>query len=258
MSLQHRVCLVRCYAIRTTQRNLARQPSRPACLAWRRLGRRHWAHALKSTLDVSAARAVHTGTTSQDVIDTAMVLTCLSALDEMTDRLTRLVAGFDAVLKKSGDNAIMARTRMQAALPASVVLRIDALHRPLVDHLALAADARTQISVVQIGGSIGSRETPQPLIASCAGQVAETLGLSLGPVCHADRSRKVAFGHWLTLVAGSLGKIGQDVALIVQQGIDDIGLSGGGGLSAMAEATGVALLHAESLIASIEGIGASD
>lgn len=261
---------------------------------------------LKSTLDVGAARAVHTGATSQDVMDTAMVLTCLSVMDEMTARLTRLVAELDALLEKSGDNAMMARTRMQAALPANVALRVDAWRRPLADHLALADDVKNQLSVVQIGGPIGSRETPQPHVAECAGQVAETLGLALGPVWHADRSRFVAMGHWLTLVAGSLGKIGQDVALMVQQGIDDIALSGGGGssamahkqnpigaelmvalaryvasqqgllgqamiheqersgaawalewltLPAMAEATGAALLHAESLITSVERLG---
>ena len=190
--------------------------------------------ALKSTLDSRAASAVHSGATSQDVMDTAMVLTCLSVMDKMTARLARIVAGLDVVLETSGDNAIMARTRMQAALPANVALRVDAWRRPLAEHLLKAADVRTQLSVVQIGGPIGSREIPKSHVADCARQVAEMLGLSLGPVWHSDRSRIVTFGHWLTLVAGSLGKIGQDVALMAQQGIDDIALSGGGGSSAMA------------------------
>lgn len=190
--------------------------------------------ALKSGLEGGAARAVHTGATSQDVMDTAMVLTCRAVMDELTGRLSRTVTGLDAVLERFGDNALMARTRMQSALPADVSLRVAAWRRPLADHLAQAADVRAQLSVVQIGGPIGSRETPQPHVAECAAQVAETLGLALGPVWHSDRSRIVTFGHWLTLVAGSLGKIGQDVALMVQQGIDDIALSGGGGSSAMA------------------------
>ncbi|WP_299024456.1 3-carboxy-cis,cis-muconate cycloisomerase [uncultured Sulfitobacter sp.] len=190
--------------------------------------------ALKSELDKGAAGAVHTGATSQDVIDAAMVLSCLSVMDEMTNRLDRIVAGLDALLRRFGDNTLMARTRMQSALPATVTLRVDAWRRPLVDHLAKADNVRTELAVVQIGGPIGLREAPQPCVEACAGKVAEILGLSLGPVWHADRSRIVALGNWLTLVAGSLGKIGQDVALMVQQGIDDIALSGGGGSSAMA------------------------
>lgn len=190
--------------------------------------------ALKSGLEDGAARAVHTGATSQDVIDTALVLSCLSVLDRLTARLTRVVAGLDAVLDRYGDAPLQARTRMQAALPATVGLRVDAWRRPLADRLSQTASVRAELAVVQIGGPIGIRETPHPHVADCAAMVAETLGLSPGPVWHADRSRIVAFGHWLSLVAGSLGKIGQDVALMAQQGIDEITLAGGGGSSAMA------------------------
>ena len=190
--------------------------------------------ALKAGLDEGAARAVHTGATSHDVIDTALVLTCLSVLDQLTDRLNNVVAALKTVLKRFGAAPFTARTRMQTALPATVALRVDAWRRPLADHLERAASLRTELAVVQIGGPIGQRETPHAHVADCAGKVAEILGLSLGPVWHADRSRIIALGHWLTLVAGSLGKIGQDVALMVQQGVDDIALSGGGGSSAMA------------------------
>lgn len=265
--------------------------------------------ALKSDLSNGAARAVHTGATSQDMIDTAMVLTCLAVMDRLTDRLNRVIAALESVLDRSGDAPLTARTRMQAALPATVALRVDAWLRPLTDHLARAVDVRAQLAVVQIGGPIGTREMPQIHVADCAGKVSKTLGLSLGPVWHADRSRIITLGHWLALVAGSLGKIGQDVALMVQQGVDEISLLGGGvssamahkqnpigaemmvalaryvagqqgilgqamiheqersgaawalewlTLPAMAEATGAALNHAESLIASIERIGAPD
>lgn len=265
--------------------------------------------ALRSGLDEGAARAVHTGATSQDVMDTAMVLSCLSVMDQLIHRLDRINAGLDDLLKRFGNNTLTARTRMQSALPATVTLRVDGWRRSLADHRAKADRVRTELSVVQIGGPIGSRDTPYPHVVTCATKVAETLGLSLGPVWQSDRSRIVAFGHWLTLVAGSLGKIGQDVALMVQQGVDDIALSGGGGssamthkqnpvsaemmvalaryvagqqgilgqamiheqersgaawalewltLPAMAEATGAALNHAESLVAAIKRIGEPD
>ncbi|EAQ05474.1 3-carboxy-cis,cis-muconate cycloisomerase [Yoonia vestfoldensis] len=190
--------------------------------------------ALKSDLSSSAARAVHTGATSQDVIDTAMVLTCLAVMDRLTDRLHRVIAALESVLARFGDAPLTARTRMQAALPATIALRVAAWRRPLADHLARAVDVRAQLAFVQIGGPIGTREMPQIHVAECAGRVAATLGLSLGPVWHTDRSRIIALGHWLALVAGSLGKIGQDVALMAQQGVDEISLSGGGVSSAMA------------------------
>jgi 3-carboxy-cis,cis-muconate cycloisomerase len=69
---------------------------------------------------------------------------------------------------------------------------------------------------------------------SMAMHVARALNLQAGPVWHTDRSRFVALGHWLVLLSGTLGKVGQDIALMAQQGVDEITLAGGGGSSAMA------------------------
>lgn len=190
--------------------------------------------ALKDGLPERAARAIHIGATSQDVIDTASVLTCLSVIDLFKTRLSHLLVEIDALLARSGDEPLMARTRMQAALPANVALRVDAWRRPLKDHLDRAEAVCADLSVIQIGGPIGSRTAPYEHVTACAQTVADTLDLTLGPVWHTDRSRIVAFGHWMTLVAGSIGKIGQDVALMAQQGLDEIILSSGGGSSAMA------------------------
>lgn len=190
--------------------------------------------ALKKGLPTGAAHAVHTGATSQDVIDTAMMLTCLAVLDVFKIRILRLLDLIETLVARDGGNNLMARTRMQAALPATVALRLEAWRRPLGEHLERADVISTALSAVQIGGPIGNRDAPHAHVKACAQSVADTLGLSLGPVWHADRSRVVIFGNWMMLVAGTLGKIGQDVALMAQQGIDEIVLSGGGGSSAMA------------------------
>lgn len=190
--------------------------------------------ALRGGLPEGAAAAIHSGATSQDVIDTAMVLTCLAALDTLTGRLSGVLSVIDALEARFGAAPLMARTRMQAALPATAALRINAWRRPLARHLVRSKALRADLAEVQIGGAIGLRDRPEGHGEALASHVAAELGLTLGAVWHADRSRMVGFGQWLTLVAGSLGKIGQDVALMAQQGVDEIALSGGGGSSAMA------------------------
>lgn len=190
--------------------------------------------ALKSGLDKQTARAIHAGATSQDVIDTAMMLTSVAVTDIFKDRISKILELIDALLVRFGENPLMARTRMQVALPATVALRVAAWRRPLADHLKRADAVRVDLSEVQIGGPIGSRDLPKTHENACAQIVADTLGLSLGDVWHNDRSRVIAFGNWMTLIAGTLGKIGQDVALMAQQGVDEIALAGSGGSSAMA------------------------
>ena len=188
---------------------------------------------LRAGLPPEHGAAVHSGATSQDVIDTAMVLTCLAVIDHLAPRLQALCAALYAQEQEFGTRPMMARTRMQAALPATVRLRLSAWRTPLEAHLERLDTVRREVGRVQVGGAIGLRDGNKGRGQDIAQLVADQLGLSLGAVWHSDRSGFVAFGHWLTLVAGSLGKIGQDIGLMAQQGVDEISLSGGGGSSAM-------------------------
>jgi 3-carboxy-cis,cis-muconate cycloisomerase len=187
--------------------------------------------ALRLGLPLPVAQAIHTGATSQDVLDTAMVLACLAALDILESRLNVVVGRIDDLDGRFGGRPLTARTRMQAALPATVSLRLGAWRRALGGHQERLGSLRRDLAHVQVGGAIGLREGSGDAIAT---HVAQALGLQSGPVWHSDRSRFVALGHWFGLVSGTLGKIGQDVALMVQQGFDEITLAGGGLSSVMA------------------------
>ncbi len=189
--------------------------------------------ALREGLSEEAAKAIHTGATSQDVIDTATVMTCVAVLDAFEKRIKRLITAIDQLRDSFGDRPLMARTRMQAALPMTVEARLITWRRPLTAHLARLKDLRTAMAQVQIGGPIGLRDNPQDHVARCAPLVAKELGLSLSDVWQTDRSGICDIGHWMVLVTGTLGKIGQDVTLMAQQGIDEISLSRGGTSSAM-------------------------
>lgn len=184
---------------------------------------------LRNGLSVSAARAIHSGATSQDVIDTAIVLTGLAALDLFEARIKGLLHQLEALETRFGVAPLMARTRMQAALPATVALRLNSWRRGLQGHSDRLPALRAELAQVQIGGAIGMRDSSAFMVA----QVADRLGLRAGPVWHADRAPMVALGHFMVLLSGTMGKIGQDIALMAQQGVDEIALSGGGGSSAM-------------------------
>lgn len=189
--------------------------------------------ALRAGLSPGAARAIHTGATSQDVVDTAMVLSCLAVIGDFGARLDRIAAALAELEARQGGAPLMARTRMQAALPATAALRLGAWRRAVTAQRDRLPSLRADLARVQIGGAIGLRDLPEGRGEAVAAAVAAALGLALTPVWHVERSAMVGFGHWLTLVAGTMGKIGQDVALMAQQGVEEIALAGGGGSSAM-------------------------
>ena len=177
-----------------------------------------------------AAAAIHAGATSQDVLDTALALTLQRTSDLIDGRLGTLVQALADLSDRHGTRPLMARTRMQAALPVTVADRIRTWRAPLVDHRARLTLARAQTERLSLAGPTGSTD-----FADVAGPMAEALGLTTAPVpWHTDRSGVVSYASLLALITGTLGKMGQDVALMAQQGVEEITLAGGGGSSAMA------------------------
>lgn len=181
-----------------------------------------------------AKDAIHTGATSQDVLDTALVLTFREVTDLVLSRLSEMMSHLDTLIETHGKNTLMGRTRMQAAVQITVADRFEPVRTTLAHlHMQLTTE-RPRTECLQLGGAVGTNSA----FGSGAPAIAKSMSaeLTLSPpehVWHVDRSRVVTFAQTLSLISGTLGKFGQDVALMAQQGIDDIKLTGGGGSSAM-------------------------
>ncbi|WP_432256768.1 3-carboxy-cis,cis-muconate cycloisomerase [Limimaricola sp. AA108-03] len=180
------------------------------------------------------AGAVHRGATSQDVIDSALACALRDTGGLVRDRLVALRAALEALHERFGDRALMGRTRMQAALPISVADRIDGWALPLGDHLDRLERIAPQVARLQLGGPVGTRGDLGGQGAAVAEAVAAALGLAPASQWHARRDGVVEFAGLLSLISGSLGKMGQDICLMAQQTPREVTLSGAGGSSAMA------------------------
>ncbi|TMV93325.1 3-carboxy-cis,cis-muconate cycloisomerase [Thioclava sp. BHET1] len=182
--------------------------------------------------DVRAA--IHTGATSQDVVDTALVLSLRDSSDLIAARLEGLSAALAALEARFGAQPLMGRTRMQAATEITVADRVQTWRLPLLAHLERLTHLRPRVERVQLGGASGDRAALSGQGQPMADHVAAALGLSsAAQAWHAMRDGVADYAGWLSLITGTLGKAGQDVALMAQQGIGEIALTGGGGSSAM-------------------------
>ncbi|HEY0276274.1 MAG TPA: lyase family protein, partial [Paenirhodobacter sp.] len=133
-----------------------------------------------------------------------------------------------------GSAPLMGRTRMQAATEITVRDRIAPWLLPLADHRARLAQLRPRVAKVQVGGASGDRFALGEMAGQISADVAQALDLGDPPrAWHAMRDGVAEFASFLSLVTGTLGKMGQDIALMAQQGISEITLSGGGASSAM-------------------------
>lgn len=180
------------------------------------------------------AKAVHTGATSQDVIDTALALTLRDFNVILGDRLGAVITALDDMRELYGRASLMGRTRMQAALPITVSDRIDTWSQPLVGHLARLERLGPQVTRLQFGGAVGDRAALAPFADEIAADIAARLGLGNPPKAwHAMRENLADYANLLSVITGTLGKIGQDICLMAQQGIDEIAMQSGGKSSAM-------------------------
>lgn len=178
---------------------------------------------------------VHFGATSQDIIDTALALRLKGIFDLFDVRLRMLAGSLRELEARFGTSNLMGRTRMQAAIPITAGDRI-AVWRGLVEraHAALG-EARSRNLILSLAGPAGTSDKFGEKVGAVRQAMAGQLQLSVPDyVPHAARDRIAALGSWLSSITGALGKIGQDVALMAQNEIGEIELSGSGGSSAMA------------------------
>ncbi|UYC12485.1 3-carboxy-cis,cis-muconate cycloisomerase [Xanthomonas sp. CFBP 8445] len=187
--------------------------------------------------DEDAARWVHWGATSQDIIDSGAVLQLRAALDRVEAQLDALCAALAALAQRERDTGLPGRTLLQQAVPVTFGLKaagwLDALQRSRRRLQALREDAL----VLQFGGAAGTLAALQSQGLAVAEALAAELRLPLPALpWHAARDRIGEIGAAFALLAGSLGKIGRDVALLMQSEVAEAfepAAAGKGGSSAM-------------------------
>ena len=175
---------------------------------------------------------LHIGATSQDAIDTSLVLRLRPVLAALGRRLNALVAALEQLAAREGDRELMGVTRMQNALPVTAGARIEQWSLPLARHRERLVELRPRVLVLQFGGAVGTLDKFGAKGRAVAERMAAHLELGL-PVrsWHTQRDSLAELGGWLSLIAGTLGKMGQDIALMALSG--EVALEGTGGSSAM-------------------------
>jgi 3-carboxy-cis,cis-muconate cycloisomerase len=167
--------------------------------------------------DADAARYVHWGATSQDVIDTATMLGLRAGIDALLTDLDRAITGFAGLARKHRDTAMVARTWLQHALPMPFGLKLAeyaaALHRSRTRLKRL----RSEGLALQFGGAAGTLAALGDSGLLVAEELAAVLELPLPDApWHTHRDRIAEAASVFAILCGSCGKIARDVSLMMQ------------------------------------------
>ena len=175
-------------------------------------------------IDPPSSRFVHWGATSQDVIDTAMVLLIGRAQTIQARDHARLEQFLRVLSDRHKDSVMLARTLLQPAPPTTFGLKVagwyGAIRRswPFVEALPL-----------QFGGASGTLASYGNQGAALARELANELGLSACDApWHVHRDCLANLVTRSGIYTAALGKIARDVSLLMQQEVGEVAEAGGG------------------------------
>lgn len=178
--------------------------------------------------DQAAATFVHWGATSQDVVDTALVLCLTRAAAILEQDHARLLESLHKVSDTHARTMMLGRTLLQPASPITFGLKaagwFSSVSRAGARLMLAFDDAR----VLQFGGAAGTLAVLTADGPRIAADLARELGLTdPGAPWHAQRDRFATLVTACGVYAGTLGKIARDVALLMQADVSEAAEPGG-------------------------------
>jgi 3-carboxy-cis,cis-muconate cycloisomerase len=180
------------------------------------------------TADVSrvsedAARYIHKGATSQDIVDTAAMLVARRALELILAELEGISLACVHLAEEHRVTIMAGRTLLQQALPTTFGLKAAGWLVSVLEVRRKLSDVRDRGLAAQLGGASGTLASLGKPGISVLGEFARELELAEPTVpWHTDRTRIAEIGGSLSLVAGVLGKISLDVILMAQTEVGEV------------------------------------
>jgi 3-carboxy-cis,cis-muconate cycloisomerase len=168
----------------------------------------------------------HHGATSQDIVDTAMMLVAKIARELIFEEVDAVAATCAKLADEHRATEMAARTLLQQAVPTTFGLKA-------AGWLVGVVEARRRLAAVELAAQLGGAGGTLAAFGDKGPEVlhllAEELGLAEPPIpWHSNRVRVAELAGALELVAGACGKIANDVILLAQTEVGEVTPPGGG------------------------------
>jgi len=172
--------------------------------------------------DAAAARWVHWGATSHDVMDSGLVLQLRGFLADLDGDLRRLGDLLATLAAGERSTLLAGRTWLQQALPTTFGLKAAGWLDALLRHRRRLGELRPRLLVLQFGGAAGTLASLGARGHAVAEALARELDLGLPALpWHGLRDRIGELAAFLGLLTGTLGKLGRDLALLMQSEVGE-------------------------------------
>jgi 3-carboxy-cis,cis-muconate cycloisomerase len=190
---------------------------------------RQLTEAVKSQ-DAEAAKYVHWGATSQDVIDSGFMLQAREGLDLVEASINNLSAALTSLVKRHAGTIMAGRTWLQQAVPVTFGWKAAGWLDAMLRHRSRLRELREHAPTLQFGGAAGTLASLGADGWEVSEKLAKLLGLAQPDISwHTSRDRVGEIATTLGLVTASLGKIARDISLLMQTEVGEAFESAGTG-----------------------------
>lgn len=170
-----------------------------------------------------AATYIHWGATTQDVMDTAVVLQMREAFTQLETIINQTVAQLAHLADQHRHTLMVGRTHSQQALPITFGYKVAGWVAPLLRHQERLRELKPRLFTLQFGGAVGNLSALGEQGTAVQQALANLLDLSIPlTTWHTQRDNLVECANWLSFVCGSLAKMAQDIILMAQSEVGEL------------------------------------
>ena len=193
--------------------------------------------ALQSHLPKSLEAALHKGATTQDMVDTALVLQMREAFALVRADLCETIAALSALAQQHRTTPCVGRTYGQHAAPLSFGYKVAVWCAGIAETAVQLNALEQRVLTASLFGPVGTFSAMGERGPEVSQAFAGELGLNAATIAwHTSRARMVEAGVWLATLAGALGKIAGDIVFLTSTEVGEVfepHIAGRGGSSAM-------------------------
>ncbi|MFQ3566671.1 MAG: adenylosuccinate lyase [Aggregatilineales bacterium] len=167
---------------------------------------------LAERCDGDAGRYVHWGATTQDVMDTAIILQIKEAYPLFEQALDNLIAALARLAQTHRDTPMAGRTHGQQALPITFGYKVAVWLAEMLRHRTRLAECKPRVLIGEFGGAVGTLASVAAHGLEIQRLLMQELELNVPPIAwHTARDHFAEFATTLTLITATLGKIAHEI-----------------------------------------------